>query len=93
MIDFSGQVIVPEQVLVRQLDDEMVILDLKSEKYFGLDEVGTVMWNELTSAQSIEHAFDVLLQQYDVTPEQLRSDIQDLLQQLLDKQLLELKVV
>lgn len=92
MIDFSGQVIIPEQVLVRQLDDEMVILDLKSEKYFGLDEVGTAMWNELISAESIEHAFDVLLQQYDVTPEQLRADIQDLLQQLLDKQLLEIKV-
>lgn len=91
MIDFSNRLVVPEQVLVRQLDDEIVILDLKSENYYGLDDVGTVMWNELTSAASIEQAYEALLQQYDVSPEQLRSDLQNLVQQLLDKQLLELK--
>jgi hypothetical protein len=92
MIDFANRVVVPEQVLVRQLDDEIVILDLASESYFGLDDVGTAMWNEVTNANSIEQAYTALLEQYDVEPEVLRNDLQNLLQQLVDQQLLELRV-
>ena len=90
-LDFTSGVVVPEQVLVRQLDDEIVILDLASESYFGLDEVGTAMWNEVTAAESIEHAFQSLLEQYDVEPETLRTDMQALLQQLIEKKLLEIR--
>jgi hypothetical protein len=92
MIDFASRVVVPEQVLVRQLDDEIVILDLESESYFGLDEIGTAMWNELTAANSIEQAYKTLLNQYDVEPEVLRSDVQNLVQQLVEQKLLELHV-
>jgi hypothetical protein len=92
MIDFTSRVVVPEQVLVRQLDDEIVILDLESESYFGLDEMGTAMWNELTAANSIEQAYKTLLNQYDVEPEVLRSDVQNLVQQLVEQKLLELHV-
>jgi hypothetical protein len=92
MIDFASRVVVPEQVLVRQLDDEIVILDLESESYFGLDEMGTAMWNELTAANSIEQAYKTLLNQYDVEPEVLRSDVQNLVQQLVEQKLLELHV-
>lgn len=91
-IDFSNGVAIPEKVLVRQLDDEIVILDLASESYFGLDEVGTAMWNEMTNADSIEHAYQSLLEQYEVEPETLRADMQGLLQQLIEKQLLEVRV-
>ncbi len=90
-VDFVNGVFVPEQVLVRQLDDEIVILDLASESYFGLDEVGAAIWNEMTSAESIEHAYQALLAQYDVEPDVLREDMQALLQQLIEKQLLEVR--
>lgn len=91
-IDFSHGVAIPDKVLVRQLDDEIIILDLASESYFGLDEVGTAMWNEMTNADSIEHAYQLLLEQYDVEPETLRADMQGLLHQLLEKRLLEVCV-
>jgi hypothetical protein len=91
MIDFASSVVVPEQVLVRQLDDEVVILDLASESYYGLDDVGTAMWNEVTSAVSIEQAYLTLLDQYNVDPETLRADLEALLQQLVEKQLVEVR--
>lgn len=90
MIDFSGRISIPEQVLARQLGDELVILDLQSESYFGLDGIGTAMWNELTAANTIELAFESLLEQYDVEPQRLRHDLDALLQQLVERHLLEL---
>lgn len=90
-LDFSKGVTKPEQVLARQIDGETVILDLASEAYFGLDEVGTAMWNEMIQADSIELAYQSLLEQYDVEPETLRVDMQTLLEQFIEKQLLEFR--
>lgn len=89
-IDFSSRVTVPEQVIVKRLDDEMVILHLTSEIYFGLNGMATVMWQELTTANSVEEAYESLLGQYEVDPDTLRSDMVDLLQQLVEMRIVEL---
>lgn len=48
---------VPDDVLVRRLDDgESVLLDLRSERYYGLDTVSTAMWEALTSQETFEVA-------------------------------------
>lgn len=85
---FSQHVTAPDSVLVRELDGETVILDLESESYFGLDEVGTRMWALLTTSASIQEAFDGLLDEYDVKADQLRADLTDFITQLVDQGLL-----
>ena len=87
---FSQRVSVPDDVLMRDLDGESVILDLASENYYGLDEIGTRMWQVLSSSQTIQGAYDTLLLEYDVEPQQLRQDMQDLITQLVSNGLLRL---
>ncbi len=70
-----GRVTTPEGVLVREISGESVLLNLNSESYFGLDEVGTRMWAALTTAPSIEAAYEILLEEFDVEAEELRSDL------------------
>ncbi|MGB8493862.1 MAG: hypothetical protein WCE53_05625 [Candidatus Acidiferrum sp.] len=53
---FSDRVEVPKHVLVRFLEKESVHLNLETERYYGLDETGTRMWQVVTAAQSIENA-------------------------------------
>lgn len=88
-LSFDQAVHIPETVLVRVLDEESVLLNLDSETYFGLDAVGTRMWTLLTTAPSIQAAYETLLTEYDVAPDVLRYDLQALLQQLLEQGLLE----
>ena len=90
-VDFSSRVVVPDTVLVRELDGEAVILNLDTESYLGLDAVGTRMWVLLTSQASIRAAYDTLLCEYDVTPEVLRSDLERLLGQMLEHKLITLR--
>lgn len=92
-IDFSSTVVVPDHVLARQLDDEIVILNLDSESYFGLDEVGTDLWVGLVAGPTIEDAYQQVLGVYDVDPETLRKDVEALVQQLLDQRLIELRAI
>jgi hypothetical protein len=90
-IPLDTKLAVPADVLVRDLQGESVLLNLKSENYFGLDEVGTRMWTVLTASPSIRAAYEALLEEYDVTPEKLREDLDDLVQKLVDKGLLEVQ--
>ena len=91
MISFTSKVVVPDTVLFRELDGESVLLNLKTESYLGLDDVGTRMWALFSTLPSIQAAYDVLLAEYDVTPEALRRDVEVLLTQMLGHGLVELK--
>lgn len=88
-LPFSQRLAVPDNVMFRELEGESVILDLDSESYFGLDEVGTRMWLAVTAAASIQEAFDALAQEYEVEPDTLRHDLDELLATLLERGLLE----
>lgn len=78
----NSRVETPESVLVRELQGESVLLNLESEAYFGLDDVGTRMWQALTATSSIEAAFEMLLAEFDVEPDRLRSDLTDFVENL-----------
>jgi hypothetical protein len=88
-ISFSNRVRVPEAVLISGLQEESVILNLDSERYYGLDDVGTRMFSVLTSSDSIESAFETLVAEYAVDREVLRGDLISLLDKLLEQGLIE----
>jgi hypothetical protein len=89
MVSFMDRVVVPSHVLVRFLDKESVLLNIETERYFGLDETGTRMWQLVTAAPKIEVAYQQLLEEYDVQPELLRENLADLLMRLVENGLLQ----
>ena len=88
MARFSDRVVVPAHVLVRHLDGESVLLNLETEKYFGLDATATRMWELTTGAPNIEVAYGQLSNEFEVEPEQLRMHLTELLDQLVENGLL-----
>ena len=89
-IPLTARVVVPDGVLVQELQGESVLLNVNTENYYGLDEVGTRMWAMLSEAPSIADAIDLLLDEYEVERATLERDVDELLTQLLDKKLVEL---
>jgi coenzyme PQQ synthesis protein D (PqqD) len=87
-ISFSDRVTVPDDVLISHLQEESVILNLDSERYYGLDDVGTRFLNVLTTSESIAAAYDRLRHEYDVDPQTLRGDLLALVEELIDQGLL-----
>ena len=88
-ISFSDRVRVPDDVLVSRLQEESVILNLESERYFGLDDVGTRMLSVLSTSDSIEAAYESLLGEYDVEGQVLRQDLLTLVESLVQKGIVE----
>jgi len=89
LIELNQRVVVPPHVLVRYLDGESVLLNLETERYFGLDSTGTRMWELATSEPSTQLAYEKLLEEFDVEPEALRKHLTELLSGLVENGLLQ----
>ena len=91
MVSFADRASVPSHVLVRLLDLESVLLNVQTERYFGLDETGTRMWQVVTAAPTIGAAYQQLLEEYDVDEQLLRADLNGLLERLIENGLLSVR--
>lgn len=88
---FDQRLRIPDDVLVSGLDGETVMLNLQTEAYYGLDKVGSRMLEAVTSAESVEAAYNALTAEFDVDQEQLRADLSEILASLLENGLLEIQ--
>ena len=76
-------------MLVRSVDDELVLLNLDNEEYYGLDEVGTAIWNAVTKYPDLESALEELGEDFDVDRATLERDVNALLERLSERGLVE----
>jgi hypothetical protein len=90
-ISFSMKAFVPPDVLIQELQGESVLLNVRSGRYFGLDEMGTRMWAALTTAESLQAACETLLGEYDVERERLEQDVRALVEKLAEHGLMEVR--
>jgi hypothetical protein len=71
-------------VIEQRVADETVLLDLSSELYFGLDPVGTRVWELLGSGQTVQAIYDQLVTEFDVDATRLLNDLRAVLNELRD---------
>lgn len=82
MLKLSDTITVSGDVVAREVGTEIMLLNLASGTYFGLDPVGGRFWQLLEEGKSSLEARDVLLDEYEVAPDQLERDLESLLADL-----------
>jgi hypothetical protein len=63
-----------EDVMTAEVDNEMVMMRLESNGYFGLDEIGRRVWELLAEPRSVAELCDLLCEEYDVSPAECERD-------------------
>lgn len=79
---------VSDNVLFQQINNECVLLNMESEQYFGLDDVGARIWEILSEDGDTEKAIVKLQAEYDTDAETLRKDLSTLLSELENEKLI-----
>ena len=72
-----------------ELDGETIILGLADGIYYGLDPVGTRIWEILQERKTLNEIRDILLEEFDVEADVCMRELKELLQDLLVKGLIE----
>ena len=90
MLTLDTALCLPAYVSSTKVDEDVVLLNTRINKYFALDEVGARLWNLLSQGKPLRECHQILLQEYDVEPAQLEQDLLELLEQLEQNELVEI---
>lgn len=82
------RVYIAPNVLMQVLNDEAVLLDLNGERYYGLNRVGTRVWQLLAENSDVDAVLKQLLTEFRVDVETLRRDLATLFQDLVQAKLI-----
>ena len=75
-------------VVYRDVNGEAVILHLGTSTYFGLDEVGTRIWQLAVDGRTLREICAALPEEFDAPAGQIEHDVVSLVDQLMNKDLL-----
>jgi len=77
-------------VLHSDMGDEVVMLSLERDAYYGLDPIGAQIWKYLAEPRLVSALCEWLLPQFTVTPEQCEADVLSFLHALYEQDLIEI---
>lgn len=76
------------ELLEAELGDELVALSVEDGNCFGFNSVAASVWRALEQPRTFEQLKEVLLTEYDISPEQCAAELKVLLDDMVDKRLL-----
>ncbi len=91
-VSLASQAHIPDGILHQNLEGELVLLNLHTGVYFGLDSVGARTWELIHAHQNLplQQVLDALIGEYQVQREQCAADLLHLVARLEENRLLEI---
>jgi hypothetical protein len=71
------------------VDGEAILLDTRRDEFHGLNEVATQIWEALGNGMTPSEVICLLQERYEVQPLQLRADLLELVDALLEREIVE----
>jgi len=72
----------------RNVNDEIIILNLKSGEYFTLNDVAQCIWSAVTEEKSVEEIKVKIIDEYDVSTERAERDIDNFIAGMIEQGLI-----
>jgi len=75
-------------MLFNEIDGEVVMLSIENSEYYGMDKVGSRIWQLLEKPMLFKELVSKLMDEYEVGEEQCRIDTLGFVRKMTDKKLL-----
>lgn len=82
-------IVAVDNVIVKRVGDEAVILNLDTETYYSLNTTGIRMWEVATTTATLDEAARILSNEYKLPVETIAADLDELIQKLQTARLVE----
>jgi hypothetical protein len=76
------------ELLSSDMDGEIVMMSIDNGEYYGLDMIGSRIWELLESPCSFQSIISTLMEEYEVPALQCENDVSDFLDSLLEKKII-----
>jgi hypothetical protein len=80
---------VSKEVISSKIDEEVILMSIEADTYFGIDEVGSRIWEMLSKQPaSANELVSLLLKEYDVDEQTCIQDVTSFINEMADRKLL-----
>jgi hypothetical protein len=90
-IDMSDTIVATSEQVSCDVEGEAAILNLKNGVYYGLNPIGARIWTLIQEPRQVGQLRDQLLSEYEVDAARLETDVRQLLADLAEHGLIEVK--
>ncbi len=90
MLSNQTKITISPDVATQELAGELVLLHLGNGIYFSLDDVGARVWQLIVEHRELGIVHERLCNEYQAPPEEMLTDLKDLIDTLAAKQLVEI---
>jgi hypothetical protein len=80
-----------KEVFASEIDDEVVMMHVDTGKYYGMDTVGSRIWELIAEEIQVKEVIGKLMEEYDVEEEQCKKDVLEFLNELYENKLVEVR--
>jgi hypothetical protein len=78
-------------MLFNEIDGEVVMLSIENSEYYGMDKVGSRIWQLLENPMQFKELVNRLMDEYDVAEETCRQETMDFVKKMTEKKLLNME--
>jgi hypothetical protein len=76
-----------EEIAAKVIDGEAIIINLANGIYYSMDKVGGLLWEMIEEGKTLEQMLGIIIARYDASQEQVRTDMEQLVNELLQENL------
>jgi polyhydroxyalkanoate synthesis regulator phasin len=70
------------EVFASEIDDEVVMMHVKTGKYYGLDDIGSRIWELMETKIQVQEIINQLMKEYEVSQQECEKDVLELMENL-----------
>lgn len=78
----TSRVVRSDEFITSTVDNELVMMSLEKGTYYGLDAIGSQIWENIATPITIEALCQKLVAQFEVNPEECQTDVLTFLNEL-----------
>jgi len=80
-----------EEIVTTDIDGETVMMSIENGEYYGLDDIGSRIWELIARPIKVSDLIDTLLERFDVDRETCEIDVLKFLNELNEDRILEVE--
>ena len=88
MIKLETTILRNPELLASNIDDEVVMMSIENSAYYGLDPIGSKIWDLITEPIQVSDLCARLLERFEVSEQECQQDVLKFLNQMLKENIL-----
>lgn len=81
----STQIMRDPDIIATDMDGETVMMSIEQGQYYGLDGIGSFLWEQLAVPASLEELCQRVLQAFEIDETTCRADVSAFVEDLIEK--------